>query len=251
MRDPRDEEAFEALQPWLAETETGDRAELPLEPSEALWAELVGRLRPLRRPPLPASLDLLCRGGARTRAAEAELVIANHALYFAHLAAGGGVLPEHDAVVFDEAHRLEETAATWLGGRVSRAGLRRLARRRRARLPRGVASRFRRARSTGSSAPASGCSRAVAPPRGRRRLRELPVEDALAPARRARRRSPTSCSGRGEELDLLSRRALAVAAQVEACLDAGGLERVVWAEPDAIAWAPVDVSAELREPPLG
>ena len=64
---------------------------------------------------------------ARQRAGEAELVIANHALYFADLAAGGGVLPEHDAVVFDEAHRLEETAATWLGGRVSRAGLRRLA----------------------------------------------------------------------------------------------------------------------------
>ncbi len=38
------------------------------------------------------------------------------------------MLPEHDAVVFDEAHRLEETAATWLGGRVSGAGLHRLAR---------------------------------------------------------------------------------------------------------------------------
>ena len=37
-------------------------------------------------------------------------MIANHALYFADLAAGGGVLCEHDAVVFDEAHRLEETA---------------------------------------------------------------------------------------------------------------------------------------------
>ena len=31
------------------------------------------------------------------------------------------MLPEHDAVVFDEAHRLEESAATWLGGRVERA----------------------------------------------------------------------------------------------------------------------------------
>src|SRR3954449_13479160 len=40
LRDPRDEEAFEALQPWLRETDTGDRAELPFEPSEALWAEL-------------------------------------------------------------------------------------------------------------------------------------------------------------------------------------------------------------------
>src|SRR5256885_1142329 len=60
---------------------------------------------------------------ARERATGAELVIVNHALYFAHVASGGGVLPEHDAVVFDEAHRLEESAASWLGGRVSRPGL--------------------------------------------------------------------------------------------------------------------------------
>src|SRR3954462_13579444 len=33
LRARRDEAAFEAMQPWLAETETGDRAELPLEPS--------------------------------------------------------------------------------------------------------------------------------------------------------------------------------------------------------------------------
>src|SRR5713101_5214145 len=33
LRDARDEDAFEALQPWLVATGTGDRAELPLEPS--------------------------------------------------------------------------------------------------------------------------------------------------------------------------------------------------------------------------
>src|SRR5207237_8600052 len=65
--------------------------------------------------------------------ADADLVIVNHALYFADLGVreqtdGPGVLPEHDAVVFDEAHRLEEAAATWLGGRVSGAALRRLLR---------------------------------------------------------------------------------------------------------------------------
>src|SRR5205814_4465477 len=64
---------------------------------------------------------------AREHAACADLVIVNHALYFAHVASGGGVLPEHDAVVFDEAHRLEESAAAWLGGRISRHTPRRLA----------------------------------------------------------------------------------------------------------------------------
>ena len=97
LRDPRDEQAYEALQPWIAETETGDRAELPFEPSEALWAELaVGSDRCSgRRCPL---LSNCFAEAARTRAAEAELVIANHALYFADIAAGGGVLPDHDAV---------------------------------------------------------------------------------------------------------------------------------------------------------
>jgi ATP-dependent DNA helicase DinG len=123
--DGRDGRAWEAMQGWLDETETGDRAELQLEPSEALWAELaVGADRCSgRRCPF---VSTCFAEAARERAGEADLVIANHALYFAHVASGG-VLPEHDAVVFDEAHRLEESAAAWLGGRISRAGLRRLA----------------------------------------------------------------------------------------------------------------------------
>ena len=198
LRDPRDEEAFEALQPWLDETETGDRAELPLEPSDALWAELaVGSDRCAgRKCPF---FSTCFAEAARARAGKAELVIANHALYFADLAAGGGVLPEHDAVIFDEAHRLEETAATWLGGRVSRAGLRRLA----ADVERGCRE---------ADEPAPGRSldrveragdrllRAVAPPTGRRRLREPPADlllvliDALAGL-------AGELQGRGEELD--------------------------------------------------
>ena len=117
--------------PWIEATETGDRAELDFEPSHTLWHELaVGsdRCRGRRCPFLGSCFA----EGARERAGEAELVIANHALYFADVAVrgksdGAAVLPDHDAVVFDEAHRLEESAATWLGGRVSAAGLNRLA----------------------------------------------------------------------------------------------------------------------------
>jgi ATP-dependent DNA helicase DinG len=244
LRDPRDEEAFEALLPWLGQTETGDRAELPLEPSDALWAELaVGSDRCAGR---SCAFGSTCFAeAARARAGQAELVIANHALYFADLAAGGGVLPDHDAVVFDEAHRLEEAAAAWLGGRVSRAVLRRLA----ADVDRGCRE---------ASEPAPGRAldrveragdrllRAVAPANGRRRLREPPADlllvlvDALAAL-------ASELQGRGEALDVLARRALVVAAQAEACLEPGPLDRVVWSEPDAIAWAPVDVSHELAE----
>jgi ATP-dependent DNA helicase DinG len=244
LRDPHDEEGWEALQPWIAATETGDRAELPFEPSEALWAEIaVGADRCAgRRCP---KLGSCFAEAARARAGEAELVIANHALYFADVAAGGGVLPEHEAVVFDEAHRLEETAATWLGGRVSRAGLRRLA-----------ADLERACRDASEPVPARAVERveqagerllrAVAPPAGRRRLREIPVESALVLVD-ALAALADALEGRAEGLDQLARRALTTAAQVEACLEPAGLERVVWAEPDAVAWAPVDVSTALRE----
>jgi ATP-dependent DNA helicase DinG len=244
LRDPRDEAAFAQLEPWLAETQTGDRAELPLEPSDALWAELaVGADRCAgRRCPL---LSSCFAEAARGRAAEAELVIANHALYFADVAAGGGVLPEHDAVVFDEAHRLEETAATWLGGRVSRAALHRLA-----------LDIERACREADEPFPARAADRvatagdrllrAVAPLSGRRRVRELPVEVALVLVD-ALAALAGQLEGRAEGLDQLARRTLALAAQVEACLEPGELERVVWAEPEALAWAPVEVARELRD----
>ncbi|HZQ04839.1 MAG TPA: ATP-dependent DNA helicase [Gaiellaceae bacterium] len=244
LRGPRDEQAFEAMQPWLAATTTGDRAELALEPSDALWAELsVGADR--------------CAGGrcpfvstcfaeaARARAAEAELVIANHALYFADLAAAGAVLPAHDAVVFDEAHRLEESAAAWLGGRISRAGLGRLA-----------GDVERACREAARVAPGRALDRvgragerllgAVAPPSGRRRLREPPARE-LALLQEALGALADELQGQGEDLDALARRTLAVAAQAEACIAPDELGRVVWAEPDAVAWAPIDVSGELRE----
>ena len=247
MRTAEDAAAFEELRPWLDATETGDRAEAPFEPSTALWSELaVGPDRCAgRRCPF---LSICFAEAARERAGEAELVIANHALYFADVALRGGsadgprVLPPHDAVVFDEAHRLEESAATWLGGRVSTPGLRRF-----------LADVERACREAERPAPARALDRvdrvgerlirAVAPNVGRRRLREPPAEpvlvliDALAALADA-------IAGEGDELDGLSRRSLTLADQAAAMLEPG-LERVVWAEPDAVAWAPIDVADDL------
>ena len=241
LREPREAAAFDLLLPWLDATSTGDRAEAPVEPPEGLWAELaVGGDRCLGR--RCAFVSSCYSEAARARAGEADLVIANHALYFADLAAGGGVLPEHDAVVFDEAHRLEESAATWLGGRISRTALRRLA-----------ADVERACREAGEPLPARALDRverggerllrAVAPPSGRRRLRDPPTAEAelLADALDA---LADELGGR-RDLDALSRRAAAAATEARVCLEPGELERVVWAEPDAVAWAPVDVASEL------
>ena len=52
---------------------------------------------------------------ARDQAAAADVVVVNTHLYGAHLASGGSVLPEHDVVVFDETHQLEEVMTSALG----------------------------------------------------------------------------------------------------------------------------------------
>jgi ATP-dependent DNA helicase DinG len=249
MKTSEDALAYDRLLPWIESTESGDRAELQEEPSHTLWSELaVGADRCAgRRCPF---LSSCFAEAARERAGEAELVIANHALYFADVALRGGgddgprVLPPHDAVVFDEAHRLEESAATWLGGRVSAPGIRRFVgdvdracREAQIPFPASAVDRVERA--------AERLLRAVAPVSGRKRLREPPVEpglvlvDALAALGDA-------LKGQKDELEDLSKRAVRFAVEVESCLDPNSAEVVVWAEPDAVAWAPVDVSADLR-----
>jgi ATP-dependent DNA helicase DinG len=55
---------------------------------------------------------------ARRRAQNAQLLIVNHALFFSDLALrrqGASILPDYDAVVFDEAHTLEAVAGEHLG----------------------------------------------------------------------------------------------------------------------------------------
>jgi ATP-dependent DNA helicase DinG len=61
--------------------------------------------------------------------ARAQVLVVNHALYFSHLAlvrAGGSLLPDHDVVVFDEAHMVESVAGDHLGLGVSSGGIERV-----------------------------------------------------------------------------------------------------------------------------
>ena len=245
----RAEEAYERLVPWIASTATGDRAELEEEPPPALWAELaVGPDRCLGRR-CPHVADCFAEA-ARREAGEAELVIANHALYFADVALreqgdGARVLPEHDAVVLDEAHKLEESAATWLGARITAGAVRRLGAdaaqataETGGRLPAGTAERV--------EAAADRLLREIAPTSGRQRIRRLPLEPGLALIDQLERLS-NSLRNSSEDLDAVAARARAIAADVEACFDTDRLDRVVWAEPGLLAHAPVDVSERLRD----
>ncbi len=240
--------AFEAMRGWIETTETGDRAELEVEPPDAVWSEIaVGADRCLGRRCVFAGSCF--SEAARERASQAELVITNHALYFADLGLRSrtdspAVLPEHDAVVFDEAHRLEESAATWLGGRISGPVLYRLLRDvdracREAALP--VPARaLDRVEAAGKRLLAT-----VAPTSGRRRLREVPEEPTQALGARLTELA-AALTGKKDEVDAVARRALRLSADVGACLETDG-NRVVWAEPDLLAWAPIDVAPALAE----
>ena len=74
---------------WIETTETGDRAELEVEPPETVWSEIaVGADRCLGR--FCAFAGSCFSEAARERASHAELVIANHALYFADLGLRAG-----------------------------------------------------------------------------------------------------------------------------------------------------------------
>jgi ATP-dependent DNA helicase DinG len=65
-----------------------------------------------------------CYGeNARRIAAASDVIVVNQHLYASHIASGRYVLPEHDAVVFDEAHELEDILASSLGITVSTTDL--------------------------------------------------------------------------------------------------------------------------------
>jgi ATP-dependent DNA helicase DinG len=52
---------------------------------------------------------------ARARAAAADVIVVNLHLYGLHVASGGMLLPEHDVVIVDEAHQLEDVMSDTVG----------------------------------------------------------------------------------------------------------------------------------------
>ncbi len=127
---------YRQIAEWEHTTETGDRAELDgLPESSALWHKLDARS--------DACLGSTCPDyqrcfitEMRRKALESDIIIVNHHLFFADLsvkreAAGApdaGILPEAAAVVFDEAHELEEVASSYFGLSVSNIRFEELAR---------------------------------------------------------------------------------------------------------------------------
>ncbi len=116
------------LAAWAATSPTGDRAELDFEPRARAWAQLsVSAVECPGAARCPKG-SVCFAEAARQRAEEADVIVVNTALYGMHLASGGHLLPDHDVVVFDEAHELEDVAATSLGLELSAGRFEALAR---------------------------------------------------------------------------------------------------------------------------
>ena len=118
------------LMDWVQRTEVGDLSEIPALREDDPAHAAVRSGSDTRIGPRCRFHDECFVTEMRSRAREAQLVIVNHHLFFADLAMGpgGGVIPEYDAVIFDEAHQIEDVATLFFGVVVSDVALERLAR---------------------------------------------------------------------------------------------------------------------------
>jgi ATP-dependent DNA helicase DinG len=127
---------YRQISEWEQTTETGDRAELSGMPEfSALWQKLDARTDACLGSSCPDYRRCFITE-MRRKALESDIIIVNHHLFFADLsvkreaanAPDAGILPEAAAVVFDEAHELEEVASSYFGLSVSNIRFEELAR---------------------------------------------------------------------------------------------------------------------------
>src|SRR3954470_858729 len=114
---------FDEVRRWARESQTGDRAELVGLPENlSFWRHIDARSETCVGQKCP-DFDPCFITRMRQRAMDADIVIVNHHLFFADLALRnseyGQVLPDYSAVVFDEAHLIEDVAAEYFGAQVS------------------------------------------------------------------------------------------------------------------------------------
>jgi ATP-dependent DNA helicase DinG len=111
------------LTQWASETETGDRDELRPGVPERSWSQVsVSARECLGATRCPYGADCFAER-ARAKAAEADIVVTNHALLAIDAIAEASVLPEHDFLVIDEAHELTDRVTSVATGELTPAPL--------------------------------------------------------------------------------------------------------------------------------
>ncbi len=254
---------------WVEETESGDIADLSeLAENDAIWGEVTASTE--------TRIGARCQHyrecfvtQMRERAESAQLIIANHHLFCADLALRGAhpgkVLPDYDAVIFDEAHQLESVATRFFGVNVSRGRIERLvddAGRVVPPLLAGAAATriFERVRKDSAAfwdtimriAPAGGESRFILDEDAWDRDAWHALDDALDVLYGWAEtvRDTPSARGRTEQLDVISRRTTQLREALAIVLE-GGRGRISWVEiadrNPRIGSSPVEVGEILYE----
>jgi len=103
---------------WSSKTDKGIKSELEFIPKDEVWDKVY------RDPDLCLGAKCIYKNNCFYRNAKkneraSHILVTNHALFFTNLASGGAVLPEFNAVVFDEGHTLEDVATNYLGYEIS------------------------------------------------------------------------------------------------------------------------------------
>ncbi|WIG93359.1 ATP-dependent DNA helicase [Myxococcus sp. SDU36] len=255
------------LKAWAEATDTGDRSELDLPESFSAWSRLSTTSETCVGTRCP-QYETCFVTRTRKRAEQADLLVVNHHLFFADLALRSsgkrteGVLPWYEAVIFDEAHALEDAASGHFGCSVSNYRLEELARDAVASLKeddarhamlRALAARLRAgADALFAQAPRalglSGQEASVAlRPEVMAKL-STPLEgvrDALAAL------SAFTVGEREPELAAITRRADELEEQLSFLEKAESADHVYWAEQRGkglfLRASPIDVAKELRE----
>jgi ATP-dependent DNA helicase DinG len=257
---------FHQIRDWEKVTDTGDRAQLNFLPDDSdLWQRLDARRDACSGSKCP-EFNRCFITAMHQRAAEADLIIVNHHLFFADLALKqddfGSVLPEYGAVVFDEAHEIEDVASEYFGRQISNYRFEelgrdaevavRVSRAGGASLQKRIARMRERARSFFEAFPAR---------EGRfpfdRTQRAGFVEqngeayNALVNALKSLEAEIASLPAKPEELLNIARRSMELRAELNFLFESSEGNFVYWFERRAkgvfVAATPIDVSALLRE----
>jgi ATP-dependent DNA helicase DinG len=114
---------FEIIREWEKTTQIGDRAEIRQLPEHSTaWLKFDARRELCTGQKCP-QFERCFLTRMRQQAAASDVIIVNHHLFFADLAVKeeeyGAIIPEYAAVVFDEAHEIEDVAGQYFGISVS------------------------------------------------------------------------------------------------------------------------------------
>lgn len=127
FRSSDEERIWKRLDSWAQETETGDRSELSELPEDLpLWQRVTSTADQCSGRDCP-DYERCFLFQTRERAANADIIVVNHHLFFADAAVRERrdmrLLPETEGLIFDEGHHLEETASAFFTVHVSNRSL--------------------------------------------------------------------------------------------------------------------------------